>query len=293
MNNTTTLTQTITNNTNNLNNFKQYLINESKSFNTINGYLLNLKDYFTKYSTLSRQNILNYIKQLKSKNTSAKTINHKLSTLKKYNLWLIETNQDQTTYILRTDFMKIQHQYLSPTKVDNKDIISFYNKLKSESNKRNIAITYLILSTGIRRAECADIKLNDINFNTNKLTIYSGKGSKQRTVLLNSKVIEILKEYINTDRNNYKHSNSPYLFISSKSDRIANETINAIMKPYNNGNITPHMLRHFWASNALSNDMNIVEVANNLGHSSIQTTMIYTHPKESDMRNKIENMIIV
>ena len=64
------------------------------------------------------------------------------------------------------------------------------------------------------------------------------------------------------------------------------------MKPYGKDKITPHKLRHFWASNAIKY-MELVEVANQLGHSSIQTTMIYTHPSKKDMKKKIEKCKVV
>lgn len=276
-----------------INEFLKSLANEGKSENTIESYYIDIKDYIQSYSELNRDNILSYKKQLKQLNKSATTINHRLSALKKYNLWLIETKQDSNIYVISNDMMKIQKQYASPTKINDKDVIDFYNQLQKEQNKRNIAIVYLILSTGIRRAECANIKISDIDFKDDKLIIRSGKGDKQRSVLLNSKVIEILKDYIDTDRNNYIYKHSPYLFISSKSEKIANETINAIMKPYGGDKITPHMLRHFWATNAYKKNMNLVEIANNLGHSSLQTTTIYTHPSEDEMRTKIENMMII
>lgn len=276
-----------------INEFLKSLANEGKSENTIESYYIDIKDYIQSYSELNRDNILSYKKQLKQLNKSATTINHRLSALKKYNLWLIETKQDSNIYVISNDMMKIQKQYASPTKINDKDVIDFYNQLQKEQNKRNIAIVYLILSTGIRRAECANIKINDIDFRDDKLIIRSGKGDKQRSVLLNSKVIEILKDYIDTDRNNYIYKHSPYLFISSKSKKIANETINAIMKPYGGDKITPHMLRHFWATNAYKKNMNLVEIANNLGHSSLQTTTIYTHPSEDEMRAKIENMMVI
>lgn len=276
-----------------INEFLKSLANEGKSKNTIKSYYIDIKDYIQSYSELNRDNILSYKKQLKQLNKSATTINHRLSALKKYNLWLIETKQDSNIYVISNDMMKIQKQYASPTKINDKDVIDFYNQLQKEQNKRNIAIVYLILSTGIRRAECANIKIDDIDFKNDKLIIRSGKGDKQRSVLLNSKVIEILKDYIDTDRNNYIHRYSPYLFISSKSEKIANETINAIMKPYGGDKITPHMLRHFFASNAYKKGMNLVEIANMLGHSSLQTTTIYTHPSEDEMRTKVENIMVI
>lgn len=290
----TNTTQTTTNiNQQKINEFLKSLTNESKSSNTIESYKIDLNDYLKYHQELNRDNILSYKKQLKQLNKSATTINHRLSALKKYNLWLIETKQDSNIYVISNDMMKIQKQYASPTKINDKDVIDFYNKIQKEQNKRNIAIVYLILSTGIRRFECTNIKINDIDFKEDKLIIRSGKGDKQRSVLLNSKVIEILKDYIDTDRNNYIYRYSPYLFISSKSERIANETINAIMKPYSEDKITPHMLRHFFASNAYKKGMNLVEIANMLGHASLQTTTIYTHPSEDEMRAKIDNIMVI
>ena len=264
-----------------------YLTNRSKSPKTIKSYLAHTNEYLSAYSNLTRENIISFKNILKQKGNSSKTINAKLSALKNYNEYLISTSQLSSTVIIPEDFIKIQQKQISPTKYDANDMTKLMNKVLATESKRNIALIYLLLSTGMRRAESINLKLSNINFAEESIT-FIGKGNKERTVYLNQKVISVLKDYINTERKYSRFTNSPYLFLSQRANKLNEETVNTIMKPYK---INPHSLRHFFATNALqSGQANIVEIANLLGHSSLNTTNIYLHPTAKELKSKINKI---
>nr|WP_245233269.1 tyrosine-type recombinase/integrase [Paenibacillus maysiensis] len=110
----------------------------------------------------------------------------------------------------------------------------------------------------------------------------SGKGDKQRTVLLNQKVIQALKDYLEV-RKKHKYTDSPYLFLSNKGAKLSRMTANNMFQKYSHlaeleQVLSPHDLRHYFCSHALENGFDVHEAAHIAGHSNIHTTLIYTNP---------------
>lgn len=277
----------------NLNEFKNYLISCSKSENTISSYISDLEQYFSQYSTLSREHILKYKNSLS--NSSASTINRKLTSLKQYNEYLLSTKQVDGMYVLKEDFIKQQSKG-NPTDVTTKQVEKFLERVLTKDadyKSRNIAIIYLIANTGIRRSECCNLLLKNIDLDNNEMIVI-GKGNKERTVLLTDKVVELIKNYL-VDRNKSKYKDSPYLFISERGEKLRPETINAIFDYYSTpkNKITPHQLRHNYASTVVENNiLTLTELQNQLGHSSISTTGIYTHARKDTIKKKINKLCI-
>lgn len=281
----------------NLLEFKKYLIENSKSENTIKSYMLNIQEYFSwfkesygkDFEKLYRQNVLEFksyllnVKKYNDKNLSAKTINLKLSALKSFNKFLIKSHYQNDLTINDNDFLKIQVEYANPTNVDKIEIEKFRQRILESSNKRLYAIVTLLAYSGLRISEALNIKLEDINLESREVIIKSGKGSKQRIVYLNTKVVESIKEYLNSRINRQ----SDFLFTSQKSNQLTRTVVNKEFNKYSN-TITPHTLRHFFCTNALENGFAIHEVANIAGHSNIQTTLIYTNPNRKQLKNKTE-----
>jgi len=273
-----------------INTYTQYLQDQNKSENTIKSYLSDLKHYFSIYSTISRSNIQSYKQQISR--LSASSINRQLSSIKSYNEYLISINQIDTLCIIKTDFIKIQHKG-NPTNVTEKEVIKFLEKVKSKPTtyqSRNIAIIYLLANTAIRREECANIKLIDINLSEHELKI-RGKGNKEGVVILNSIAIDAIKNYL-VDRSNHKNADSEYLFLSERGNKLTKEAINDIVNTYRTPKckITPHQFRHNWASSAIKRGKDIAQVRDQLRHSSIATTNIYTHSRKDELKKSINEI---
>ncbi|MDZ4417114.1 TnP I resolvase [Bacillus cereus] len=276
--------------------FSSYLKQENKTENTVQGYTSGIRQYIKwfegsydrKLTKLYRQNILEYISYLKNvKMLNAKTINHKISSLAKFNEFLIQKGSQQDQVILKTDMIKVQTVYASPTQIVELDVKKFLQSVLEDNNKRNYAIATLLAYTGVRISEALSIKMNDFNLQTGECIIRSGKGGKQRIVLLNSKVLRAIKDYL-IDRKTYSTAHeSPYLFISKKRENLDRTVVNRIFKSYSNV-ITPHQLRHFFCTNAIEKGFSIHEVANQAGHSNIHTTLLYTNPNQLQLKNKME-----
>lgn len=275
-----------------LNQFSEYMTMQGKAARTARAYCRDVALYlewcresFGEQPTrLYRANVLEYISYMRNiKDYNPKTVNHHLSSLRSYNDWLIESGQQKESVVLKNDFMKIQVQYASPSTVTKKEVEAFRQRLLESGNKRDYAIVTLFAYSGIRRSECADLKLDQVDLTAKEIRVI-GKGEKQRLVYPNDKTVHAMREYLKE-----RKSDSPYFFVSRQSEKLTPSRINQIFNLYSD-NITPKSLRHFFCSNALENGYSIHEVANQAGHSSVQTTLIYANPTAQAMKDKANKL---
>ncbi|MGH1286452.1 tyrosine-type recombinase/integrase [Bacillus toyonensis] len=280
--------------------FIEYLESKEKTKNTIYNYQLAVKEYFTWFTDIFEReptalylpNVKDYLQYLqREKKRNAKTINVKLAALQKYNEFLITIGVQNELVISKNMKNKIQQDYVSPTQFSEKEVHKFSQTIVEAKKVRDYALVILLMHTGCRISEALHIDLQqDLYLSSSELVIRSRKGNKQRTVLLNQKVIQALKNYL-VERNSHKYKKSPYLFVSNKGPQLSRMTVNTMFKKYSKlaGLVTdlkPHDLRHYFCSHALENGFDVHEVAHIAGHSSIHTTLLYTNPSRIKMLNK-------
>ena len=273
--------------------FVKYMREQSKSENTVIGYCEKVGLYMrwceesfgSRPGQLYRANVLEYISFMRNnKGYSAKTVNNHLSALRCYNEYLIQ-EKSQTEFVVQDqDFMKIQIQYANPCTVVKKDVEAFRQRLLESGNKRDYAIVTLYTYTGIRRTELVNLRMDEVDLVAKEIYV-TGKGDKFRTVYMNDKTVHAIREYLKE-----RKSDSPYLFASRQSEKMAASRINQIFNQYSDV-ITPKMLRHYFCTNALENgEYKIHEVANQAGHSNVQTTLIYSNPSARQMKEKANKL---
>lgn len=277
-----------------VNDFQEYLRAENKSINTIKGYLLNINGYSKWFrdsfgmelTRLHRQNVLDYKNYLLNiKKSNSKTINNKICSLKKFNEFLKEKGIQREIVITNQDMIRVQLAYASPTTVTEAEVRKFIQTVLETNNHRNHALVTLLAYTGLRISEALSIKMNEFNLISRECIIKSGKNNKQRTVILNTKVVTALSEYLKERKN--MEVKSDYLFISNRDGKLSRITVNQIFNAYSS-KITPHTLRHFFCTNAIEKGMSIHEVAFLAGHSNIHTTLLYTNPDKQKIIDKMD-----
>lgn len=285
-----------------LEDFEEYLESNNKSKNTIYNYMLSIKQYINwfdetyskHFNKLYRENILEYISYLKNiKKLNYNSINSKISAIIKFNEFI----QPNEIIVSKKDTLKIQRSIASPTNITKKDV-EFLRQSILESgqstqfgrfkSKRDYTIVTVMAYAGLRISETLNIKFGDFNLISQELIIKDGKGNKQRTVILNTKIIEAIKTYL-IERRKLKSLDSNYLFVSDRNRKISKNTINRVLNKFSD-KITPHSLRHFYCTNALENGLNIHEVAQQAGHSNIHTTLMYTNPNLEEIKRKLNNL---
>ena len=284
--------------------FKRKMYLEGKSKRTIEVYGNSVKEFFkwfsdsygdVEFKKLYRENILEYKSYLKNikksvhsgNNLCPKSINSKLSALICFN----ELIEPDNIVVSKKDLIKIQSEMVSPTSITKKEVEEFRQiVLQSEgcAARRNFAIVTILAYAGLRITECLNLRKSDMCLESSELKVTSGKGEKARIVIVNSKIVSAVREYQKTDS-----VESEWLFHNSRGERLNQTTINRVFKLCcpKGYNITPHTLRHFYAINAVSSGIfTIPEIANQMGHSSIKTTMRYMNPNLEEIRKKVEQL---
>lgn len=272
--------------------FEEYLRRIGKSENTALTYCRNIRMYFSwcrdsfgsEPKELYRSNVLEYISYMRNiRGYSPKSVNNHLSALRCLNKYLVQSGRQSGMAVLDSDFMKVQIQYASPCSVDKKEVEAFRQRMLESGSKRDFAIVTLLVYAGLRRSECVDLKLDQVDLVAKEIRVI-GKGDKQRLVYINDRIAAAIREYLKE-----RNADSPYLFASRQCAKLSASRINQIFNKYSD-TITPKTLRHFFCSNALENGYSIHEVANQAGHSNVQTTLIYSNPSAKQMKEKANKL---
>ena len=220
-----------------------------------------------------------FLMELDSKKNKASTISRKLSSLRGFYKFLINNN-----YTQNNPFTLIK----SPKKEKKLPRFFYYNELEEMFNsidistplgQRNRLILEVLYASGVRVSELVNIKLKDINDEEIKVL---GKGNKERITRIGDYAKEILDIFLNDGYKTLNKNNSEYLFLNNNGRKLTTRGIRFILDEIiKNTNvkkkISPHMLRHSFATHLLNEGCDILSVQELLGHESLTATAIYTH----------------
>ena len=267
-------------------------------------YLKNIKQYSPHTINAYYKDITKYMVFLKENNIDYKQVNYK--QLQTYLSTIISL--ERSSIIRNISSLRNFYKYLVNNKVLDHNVINLLevknNKRRlpnfntydvtnktldsipenSELNIRDKLIIELLYSTGIRVSELVNIKDSDVDFSSKIIKIL-GKGQKERIVVYGNVCHELLELYLKlTIKCN---SNSPYLIINAKGDKITTRSINNIIYKHtpSDKKMSAHTFRHSYATDMLDSGADLKTVQTLLGHSNISTTSIYTHTSKEKIRN--------
>ena len=278
--------------------FLEYLnVIKKHSVHTINNYKIDLLEFYEfnkKHVRNIDKDIVNkYMKYLYDKNMSKATISRKLSSLRSFYNYLYKKD-----IILCNYFLMIKNPRKDnglPKFVKDVEIDKMFSipDVRNPLGQRNLLIIRMLYSTGVRVSELVNIKISDIDINERTIKIF-GKGSKERIVVFGNNTKEILKIYLNNGRYTLNNRNSEYLFLNKDGNKLSDRYVRKIIddiifKASLQIHVSPHMLRHTFATDMLNNGADLVSVKDLLGHESLNTTSIYTHVSDDKIR-EIYNM---
>ena len=267
--------------------FRQYLLLEKKySNNTANSYIEDLET-FIKYfknkkslKNITRADINDYITNL-SNNLSAKSVSRHISSLKTFYKYLLLDNYVTSSPAVHLKVPKLAKTL--PKTLSEEEVDKLLNvNLTDDYSYRNKAMLELMYSSGLRVSELINLKVTDIDLAMNLVRVY-GKGSKERIVPLGDYALDALKEYINNHRGNLlKKTPSDYLFLNSRGTNMTRQAFFKIIKKQAfmvgiKKEISPHTLRHSFASHLLTHGADLRTIGELLGHADVSSTQIYTH----------------
>lgn len=276
--------------------FIDYLKVVKKDSNyTLDNYrrdLLEFYQVFNNYLNIDKKDVSKYLEYLYSRGLSRNSISRKLSAIRSFYNYLVNEEVISVNYFKEISNPKRRDSL--PKYVKDNDLEVMFNSFDMNNilDQRNRLILEVLYSTGIRVGELVNIKINDINGYDNTIKIL-GKGSKERIVMYGSFCEDILNIYLNDGRSKLDKNNSDYLFLNRfgnrLSDRYVREVIdNVVRKCEVDYRVSPHTLRHTFATDMLNAGADLVSVKDLLGHSSLNTTSIYTHVSNEQIRKVYE-----
>ena len=275
-----------------LNDFYKYLENKGYSNNTILSYKKDLnqfKDYCkdVKIKNIDYNFIRLYLQFLHNKKYTNKSIARHISTLKSFFKYLTQNEIIKENPCLLISNPKIEKKLPNYINYNDLEILFSIPDKNDILGLRNLLILELLYSTGIRVSELVNIKLSDIDFVNNRIIIL-GKGNKERYVLYGKVCHDLLNDYLNKSRNKLNR-NSEYLLLNKLGNKITDRSIRMIIddivkKSCLKLNISPHTLRHTFATHLLNEGADLKIVQELLGHENISTTGIYTHVSNERLR---------
>ncbi len=230
--------------------------------------------------------ISEYLLELKKKGFKDSTINRRYSALNQYFSFEVNEsrlNENPMHRIERISSKRVLPDVLSEEEVEEvlsyvRNLVNIGSESKKKKSLRTACLVEVLYATGMRVSELINLKLSDLRLNRRILNVI-GKGNKQRIIPITSRAHDIIVKWLN-----YIPENSLYLFPSyGINGHITRDTVNKLLVNISiNTNIdrkrlTPHKLRHAFATHIMNRGADLRVVQELLGHSSISTTEIYTH----------------
>ena len=275
-----------------INKYLDFLKYEKKlSNNTYKSYYYNLYHFWMFYNnknlvSLNPNNIRDFLYQ---DGITSRTRAHYLTVINSFYKYLIDNkyiDKSPTETIKLPKLEKKLPDYLTIEEVDK--ILNI--KPIKPIDYRNRAMLETIYACGLRVSELCELKMSNIDFDECVIRVY-GKGSKERIVPMNDSAINALKTYINDYRPFLlKDKISEYVFINNMGTRISRQSFFKILKKVCNDNgikkcVSPHTLRHSFATHLLNNGADLRVIQELLGHSNLTTTQIYSHLVDKKIKN--------
>lgn len=246
-------------------------------------------------SHIQKEHIKSYYEHLKQRPNktrggalSGSYLNAHQSTLKKFNEYL--KKHQSTPFNIRVNREKTADEKLRYcTRQEIKALFNAceYSHDLARFRARHKALLVCLYSLGMRRNEVLNLQLNDILYDKERVFVRKGKHYKERFIPVNHYNLQILEDYVFDGRIHFRKATaSDYVFVSERSIKISGtaleHSLKQIVKATGNEElkekqITPHMLRHSIATHFLQAGMKIEDIQQFLGHSSLESTQIYTH----------------
>jgi integrase/recombinase XerD len=266
--------------------YNQYIVVEKGlSKDSVICYEEDLKSFFNfkKVETIDKltfQDIDEYIMYLAQNGSSSKTIVRRASTIKNFFLFLQKEGHMQLEETL-LDLPKVNNYLPSVLSYEEVEALLDSPSLTTFSGIRDKAMLEVMYATGLRVSELISLKKSNIS-TTLKVIKIKGKGAKERYVPLGDFALDYLNQYLNKLKEMKLNSKSDYIFLNRQGRPLTRQYFwEAIKKYAQEANITtqisPHTLRHSFATHLLENGAELRQVQEVLGHSKISTTQIYTH----------------
>lgn len=292
-----------------VNSFLNYLaVEKGYSVNTIAAYrndLTGLTD-FTKmeaskqdtvpsWANFSRKNVLSYLLHLKERGYVATTIARKVAAARSLFSFLVSEGIIKTDPTENMSSPSVGRALPKPIPINQvRLLLEQPNKLSTAEARRDGAMLELLYASGMRISELVALNVGDVNTEGNYYVRCFGKGHKERIIPIYEQIALTVKKYITETRPQLAHNKKEEaLFLNARGDRLTRQGFWQKLKEYAKSagldiKVSPHTLRHSFATHMLSGGADLRSVQELLGHANISTTQVYTHLTTEHIRRAYE-----
>lgn len=288
----------------NIETFVKYLLNEKGySRHTVLAYRRDLEQFIQYYcdihnkilidhfSSIQKEDIRQYLGSLLRYGAEKRSVSRKLSSLRSFFRFLLKTNVIQKDPTASLEAPKIGKSL--PTYLKESELQDLFKIIPSDSilSIRDRAILELFYGTGIRLSELTGLDLLDVDFNRGIVRVM-GKGKKERILPLGKKIGRSIQQYLN-HRQELNPQNTKALFLNKNGSRLSTRGVQQIVRKWlsqisSKEKLSPHVLRHSFATHLLDHGADLNAVKEFLGHESLSTTQIYTHLSTEHLKKVYE-----
>ena len=269
----------------NLRSFLNYLlVDKGLSNNTVKAYKADISSFFQwldnedlKYKNLQEDHINQYISFLFQRKMRSSSVNRKISSIKSFYIFLVKRNFVKNSPL--NDLVTPKQEKYLPESMSEAEVDKLLNSpdVTNKIENRDKAMIEMLYATGMRISELVNLKMTDVDMKRCVVKVF-GKGSKERLVPFGETALDSLKSYLN-DR---EQSSSKEIFLSNRGKKMSRIAFWQRVKVYLirenlKNSISPHTLRHAFATHLLNRGADLRSVQLLLGHSDLSTTQIYTH----------------
>jgi integrase/recombinase XerD len=282
--------------------YEYYLrITKGLSSNSISSYTTDLREYIEFLNKnyllkdpeyITKQHIRNFISRLKRKNNSSASISRKMSAIRSFHKYLLIEKIVYTNVTTGISLPKKEKRLPLVLSVNEIDALMIAADGDEPLELRNRAMLELLYGSGLRITELIELRLVDIHLNMGFINV-TGKGNKERIVPIGDEGQFALKRYIEKGRSELKTVMGDIIFVNNRGNKISRvgfyKTLKRLaIKAGITKDISPHTLRHSFASHLLENGVDLRMVQELLGHNDISTTQLYTHINKKQLKSVYE-----
>ena len=269
----------------NLRSFLNYLlVDKGLSNNTVKAYEADISSFFQwldnedlKYKNLQEDHINQYISFLFQKKMRSSSVNRKISSIKSFYIFLVKRNFVKNSPL--NDLVTPKQEKYLPESMSEAEVDKLLNSpdVANKIENRDKAMIEMLYATGMRISELVNLKITDVDMKRCVVKVF-GKGSKERLVPFGETALDSLRSYLNER----EQSSSKEIFLSNRGKKMTRVAFWQRVKIYLirenlKNSISPHTLRHAFATHLLNRGADLRSVQLLLGHSDLSTTQIYTH----------------
>ncbi|SIT66808.1 site-specific tyrosine recombinase XerD [Edaphobacillus lindanitolerans] len=268
--------------------------------NTIESYRRDLKGYLQHLTEgsaaesldgVTRQDITEYLKVLESEGKSARTISRHISSIRSFHQFLVREQITTGDPTVQLDLPKLDMKLPRVLSVDEVDALISAPDLSKPNGVRDRAMLEMLYGTGMRVSECIGMNTGDVHLTMGFARVF-GKGSKERIVPLGRTALDAVSVYLGDARPKLLKGGRAQdaLFVNARGGRLSRQGVWKLLNEHArtagiSKELTPHILRHSFATHLVENGADLRAIQEMLGHADISTTQIYTHVSKSRLKD--------